>query len=42
VTDPDGQRLAKRHNSLSLQAMRNAGATAKSLCAKVSELVESG
>ena len=42
VTDPDGQRLAKRHNSLSLQAMRNAGATAKSLRAKVSELVESG
>ena len=34
VTDADGQRLAKRHNALSLQAMRKAGSTAESIRAK--------
>jgi glutamyl-tRNA synthetase len=41
VTDEAGQRLAKRHDSLSLRAMRNAGATAKSIRAKFSEPVDS-
>jgi len=31
VTDDTGQRLAKRHRSLSLQAMRIAGATPKAI-----------
>jgi glutamyl-tRNA synthetase len=34
VTGEDGQRLAKRHDSLSLRAMREAGVTAEAVFGK--------
>ena len=37
VTDEDGERLAKRHDSLSLKAMREAGLTPEMIRAKFIE-----